>query len=234
MSQTFSGYEWSSYVKLSIHIFGVLTNLVNISVFLNAKLRDTSYRLMMCKSIANLIYLSISIESEILNACYNCSFSYDYFTNFNMIVVAIFGLSSLAVFRILIDLALSVYTLCILVNRPWPGKHTYLFVLLCLLVFSLLYNSHKLFMFTVIQLTYKPGYYFFAYTDFGRSELNQILLVGLTFVRIFISIVCVTAVNLVNVLKFNKRFKSRVFNVKTLQTSNSNNSRIYKISLFDI
>lgn len=217
----FIGLTASSYVKIVISVFGMLTNLVNIIVFLSPKLKDVSYRLMMSKSVANIVYLAVAFELEIVVNCVNCAWSGSFISVWDNIAFGIYFLSCLAVFRILIDIAISIYTYCILINKPY--NRSLILVLVILFVVSLLYNLNKVFMLTALQLPNQK--YILMLTSFGLSYASQVIQIVTTVFRIFLAVVVVSLINLANVIKFSKRFKSRVFSID----DSTKNSSMYFI-----
>ena len=216
-NSSFSGLLTASYVKMAIHLFGVVTNIISVIVFMNPKLKDTSYRLMMSKSTANAIYLAISFEIELLSNCVNCEWSGSFGVIWNQIAFGVVVLSVLAIFRVLLDVAISVYTFCILINKPWPGKYTYIAVLLLIGVLSVLYSLQKAFLLTIIQLP--SGKYMYSYTSYGLSSTSATIQIASSCVRIFIAVVVVGAINILNMVKFSLRFKSRIFATVTSKHS---------------
>lgn len=222
MNQTtsqFSGLEWSRYVKITIDIVGIITNIINISVFLSPKLKEPSYKLMLFKAVSNLIYMSLALETEIVSYCRNCAWTGSYFAMFNTTILFIFLASFLHLFTILIDVALSVFTYCILINKPWPsGKYIYIWVSIGLFVSSFGFYAPKMFMFTIYSIP-GTGKFAYVYSDFGNSTFNRVLVIVQNFSRVFLAVVVVSVINVMNVVKFRKRFKTRVFRSSTVNSS---------------
>lgn len=205
----FSGYSWSSYVRSGLCIIGVVLNTINIIVFMSSKLKDPSYKYMLSKSAANWAYLALTFANEIICYCVNCAWSSSFLSSFFTIAVSIFFLSCLAVFRILIDLAISLHTFLILKNKGSSRKYTYLLIILVLFVASIVYNLQKPFTLTIIPI---PGrnLFTFVFTPFGLSEFNRILNISQTMIRIFLAVVVLSAINTANLVLYTRRFKNRV------------------------
>ena len=213
------GYlKWDGYVRGSIDLFGIFSNLINILVFLSPRLKDTSYKLMHVKAVSNLVYFLIAFETEILTFCVNCAWSSSYAAGFNYCYVYIYFSSCLHLLTIMIDVVLSVYTYCILINKPWPGRFTFLWISIALFAVSLAFYGQKPLVFAINPIPYTNSFYL-SYSAFGASITNKTIQIAQNSIRIILSIIVVTVINVLNVLKFSKRFKSRIFALKTSHSS---------------
>lgn len=203
---------WSGYVRASISLIGILTNTVNISVFLNGELKNTSYKLMMAKSVANLLYLLIAFINEIVAFCSNCVWRSYYLTVFYSFAFSICLAVMLAIFRILVEITLSIYILCLLINKPWTKKHTWIWILIGLAVLSFGIYSQKPLLFNIVQVVPGENLYKLVSTDLGLSDANDVLTVVQTFTRIFLSVIVLSTVNLINLYFYKRRYNDRVGN----------------------
>jgi len=103
-------HEWSFFVQPSICIFGLITNSLNIIVFLNKKMKDPSFKYMLFISISDLAYLSLLIFTPFIqNLNRNQAdlykiYIHDYLT------------SCLSMFSLLCELELSIQRYFILTN----------------------------------------------------------------------------------------------------------------------
>lgn len=205
------GYlKWDGYVRGSIDLFGIISNLINILVFLSPRLKDTSYKLMLVKAVSNLVYFMIAFETEILTFCVNCGWSSSYLAAFNYCYIYIFFSGCLYFYTITIDVVLSVYTYSILVNKSWPGKYTYLVICVTLFFVSIAFYGQKPLVFMVQQVANTDKYYY-TFSSFALSWTNKTLQIAQSFIKIILSVVVVSLVNIINVVTFTRRFKKRVF-----------------------
>jgi hypothetical protein len=164
-------------------------------VFLSRRLKDASYKVMLFKAVANLLYLVIGLETDILSNCSNCPLSRSYIAAINYTMIYIFFSSCLHSYRVLLDVLLSAYIYMILINRPCSSKYTYLWVF-------------GLFVVAVAFYAQKP--FMFAYSEFGSSWFNKTFLLVQVFIRNFLAVIIVPAVNLLNLIKFiRQKFKSQ-------------------------
>ena len=209
------GYiKWDGYVRGSIDLFGIFSNLINILVFLSPRLKDTSYKLMHVKAVSNLVYFLIAFETEILTFCVNCAWSSSYAAGFNYCYVYIYFSSCLHLLTIAIDVVLSVYTYCILINKPWLGRFTFLWISIALFAVSLGFYGQKPLVFAIYPIG-NTGNFYYTYSAFGASTTNKTLQIVQSFTRVFLAIVVVTVINVFNVVKFSKRYKGKIFALKT-------------------
>lgn len=209
----FVGFTWSGYVRSSLSIVGLILNTINIGVFLSPKLKDTSYKYMLAKSLVNWSYLAFTLATEFISYCVNCDWSPTFMSKFFTIAVGVYFLSVLSLYRTLIDITISVHTYLILINKNWNKQYTYLLVLVGLFIFAAVFNIQKPFTLTIIQIG--PNSFMYVFTQYGLSDLNRILLSVQTLFRIFLAVVLLSIINLANLVLFRRRFKNRTIGTLT-------------------
>ena len=207
-----NGYiTWDGYIRGTVDLVGIFTNTICILLFFSStKLKHTSYKFMTAKSISNLVYFIIAFETEILTFCVNCGWSSSYLAAFNYCYIYIFFSGCLYFYTITIDVVLSVYTYSILVNKSWPGKYTYLVICVTLFFVSIAFYGQKPLVFMVQQVPNTDRYYY-TYSSFALSWTNKTLQIAQSFIKIILSVIVVSLVNIINVVTFTRRFKKRVF-----------------------
>jgi hypothetical protein len=205
----FVGYKWQTYFSLSAGVLGTATNLINISVLINPKLKDTSYKYMLTKSIVDIIYLILSIPYQAVNYCYNCPHSITYSANIYNILIGIYLMPCLAIFSILIEIILSVYIYSMLVNRHWFTKWRFWRSIFVSAIIGLVFYISRLFAFNIVYRSKFQGFYS-VYSTFGQSQTYQILTILQYAVRIVLGVGILTSINAVNAVKFRKRFSHRL------------------------
>lgn len=225
-----SGFGWTDYVYFSISVAGVCTNAINICVFLSPKLKETSYRFMLARSVANLLYLALSFVDEFLVYCNNCPITYTYFAVLYTITAYVFLIGTLSIYRAFIENVILLHTYCILTNKNWTKIIRSIWIVLILAVISLVYNIPKLFSFSIEQV---PGVdmFYVDYTKFGASFTNKVLVITQTLFKIFLTSVLLPVNNLVNLILFRRRFNNRIISTTT-NTTNINPSVIRKFTHF--
>ena len=202
------GYLWPSYLALTTTSLGTVTNLINISVLINPKLKDMSYKYMLTKSIINFIYLGFSVPYQAVNFCFICPYSITYAANVYNIVIGIYFTPCLAIFSILIDIILSVYIFSLLVNRNWFTKWRFWLSIVISGFIGLVFYTSRLFAY---DIAYYPPLkaYFSVSSAFSASQTYQALTTTQYAVRIVLGVVVLTTLNVINVIKFRERYASR-------------------------
>lgn len=215
---TTSGFSSSTLTALSFCALGIVTNLINVLVFANPKLKDPIYKYMQIKSLSNLAYLTLSFVNQFLNSCVLCSWSVTYWVNVFYLVSGLYIQSCLIVFRVLIEIVISIHIYSILVNRIWLNKISIKLICPTLLIISLVYYAQKPFA-CFITLIPNTSFYYVAYSTFGLTRVNYILNIVQGVVRVFLTVVVLTVLNVINVIKFRQRVKTQ--NSSTNQSSQS-------------
>lgn len=203
------GFNWQNYLAVFVSGFGLFTNLINIAVFSNRRLKDTNYRYLFSKSMANLFYLSFSFLNEFFKNCTGCDSTKTFFANLYVITITSYLAYCLAIFRILVEVTLSIRTFCHLENNfAWFNKIPYKFTITTLFAVSLLYYAQKPFAYVILSVSSEENSYYTVFNDFGKSETFSILSIVQQAVRIFLAVVLLTLINAVNLIKFRKRFNN--------------------------
>lgn len=203
----FAGFTWQTYCSLVICLFGVLTNLINISVLSNSKLKDPSYSYLLAKSVIDLIYLSLAFVNQIVNYCFECAWSQTYWANLYGFAIGVYLMPCLVIFRLLIENIVSVYIYLILSNRiRLINRVSYKLAIFLSFTFSVLFYAQR--PFSVYIASNDDLVYYYKYTDFGLSRAYRIISISQSLVRISLSVILLTIVNILNLIRFKKRFKS--------------------------
>ena len=98
--------RWGFLLIPAICIFGFVTNLLNIAVLLNPKMKDISFKYILATSLSDLLYLTLSGYSFV-ELCSDCPLNNSYFTQIYIIFIDSFFTSCLAIFCIFVDIFLS-------------------------------------------------------------------------------------------------------------------------------
>lgn len=208
VSEIFSGLNWSAYIRLVLNLSGVFLNLLNIIVFLSPQLKGPCYQLMLVKSAANFFYQSLSVIAEFTTYCVNCQIT-QYYSSVLYTIVVSFSLSScIAMFRMFIEIALSIYTFSILRNKVWTKMKWTILIGVVLAVVACGVYAPRLFAYTPFQIPGSNTLYRLSLTPFGLSVTFRIIGYIQQFLRIFFAVVVVSAINIVNIVKFNRRFRN--------------------------
>lgn len=198
-------FAWSLDIRAFVSAVGIFTNLINISVFMNSKLKDHCYKILLVKSVTNCAYSLFTFLAVFLSFCDDCATKTSYFGVVYTIWMNFFLLSSFAMLRIFLEVLLSVRTLWILNKKKWFGKYKIYIVFVLLAVVSIGINAYKPFKYGFIKLW--SGSYILVYTDFGISRLNTIFTLCQSVTRAFFASIVLTVINFFNIRKFRRLFK---------------------------
>jgi hypothetical protein len=111
------GFTWATISRTTVIAFSILTNFINITVFVHPKLKDPSYTYMLVIAVANFFYSSFSFISNVTTYCVTCLTYNTYFSSLFSIYFANYASAFLAFFRITVECTLSLNTLYILTNN---------------------------------------------------------------------------------------------------------------------
>jgi hypothetical protein len=223
--------KWGYLILPIICLFGFFTNLINIIVFLNPKMKDISFKYLLATSVSDLFYLFLLSYSFIVQ-CSDCPLHNTYFTQFYDFVIFHYINASLAIFCIFTDIVLSLLRYSILKNKYYfiqSLKHYKLIGFLFLL--SFIYYSPLLFFKKIIQnnnnnnnsnsnqnnysnnetLLISKDYieYSEVNNSIGSSIYGQITPIILQSIRIILAMFVLTGINMLNVIEFRKRYSNR-------------------------
>lgn len=223
------GLSWPLLIRSIITPCGVLTNFINICIFISPKLKDISYKYMLVNSITNFFYLVFCFMGLFFSSCINvnCHSSQTLFATIYTISIINYFTSSLAIFRILIEVTLSLHTYCILTQQKWLTKVSYKLILLILFIISLLFYLEQLFAYSIVTIMsdddeQRSVVYTSVDNSFGTSALGKSIAVVQFSVRLFLVVVVLTLLNIMNVVQFVRRFGHRKIGILERYSNNSN------------
>lgn len=221
------GFSWNSYMNIVITGFGTFTNSLNVLVLLSPKLVvDVRYKYMLWKSVTNLVYVALSLLNELLLNCQSCAHSSTYASMVYSITVAYYLCGCLAVFRILIEVYISAYTYSILNSRNNPARWNRMpqkFVLVGLFIISLVFFLFR--PFSMKASLVSPGHYILSYNSFGMSFAYRFISISLSLVKLFLTTLVLTSINVLNSFRLKEWVKSRQ-RATAIYISNTNNPRL--------
>ncbi len=218
----------------TICLFGAFTNTLNIIIFLNKKMKDNSFKFMLAISIGNLLYTGMSSYAFFIY-CDDCLWNKSYATQVFKILINNYVSSVLAVFVNISEIYLSISRYFVLTNKRYFQNISVYKVLILLTTFALVYNIPVLFCYDIKSKEYnsinknedfqdlitKHTTYSTKLSKFGKSTIGKYITIILIIIRILLSSIVLSAINIVNVYLFRLRFNKRL-NSK-LQITKSNN-----------
>lgn len=207
--------NWDEIGLCMLNFFGSVTNIINMSVFLNKNLKDSVYKYMLGISFIDFVYITL-VGFEIAYRCgSSCDYRfYDYSTQLYELIIIDYFTSCLALTNILIELYLSVDRLFLLSNSKFLHKKPTKLIILMFLIISLFFYMPTLFLKKIIKIT---GKHHTVLSNFGKSNMGKLVPGILSGIRLFFAIFFLSVVNTITFIKFRKR----LFCKMSLKTINS-------------
>lgn len=213
-----NGLTWPLIVRAFVTPIGVLTNFINICVFLNPRLNDRRYRYMLASSVTNVLYLSLAFSTIFTTDDFKSSLKY---SDVVYSIVFDYTSASLAIFRIFIEVVLSFQTFCKLTNRTYLEKIPYKLILLILFITSLFFYGQIPFAYNIKSEWHNSGYLEYQKEEnlFSKSTLGTSITIIQTTIRLFLAVFVLTVLNVINLIEFKKRFKILEIEMTTINPS---------------
>lgn len=217
--------DWFFLILPVICIFGLLTNLTNIAVLLNHKMKDISYKYILVTSLSETFYLGLN-SYIFIELCSNCPLYTSYFTQWYSIYIDNYLTSCLAIFCIFIDINLSLIRYSALKNKEYLQSLNYYLVIGILFLISLIYYLPVLFFNEIIPIIDENenktsmNEFIVIANSLGSSLYGITTPIILSTVRILLAMFVLTGINIMNIIEFRKRYSYR-FNNKVFDISES-------------
>ena len=198
-----------------LSIFGLVSNIINIIVFMHPKMKDVSFKYLLAISISHLFYCAFSIYSTVLY-CETCLCNKTYSSQFYKLLINYYFTSCLAIFGHLCELFISMHRYLQLKNLKYLDRISVKLNLFILFTFSLLLYLREILAYNILQTksfingTLIDVTYSLTKTEFGNTSAANIIPIVIALVRIFISTVLITVINIGIVYEFHKRFNKRI------------------------
>lgn len=198
-----------------ICILGVAFNSLNITVFLNPKMKDPTFKYMLAMSISNLFYNGF-LSYAIALYCSECSISKTYGTQVFVIFIDHYLTSCLAIFSNLVEIILSLQRYFILTNNIYSKNISYRWAISIIAFISFVFYLPSLFSDKIAETNNTTIYYTVVPNEFGKSTTAVHIGIAWSVIRIILSSIILSSINILNVIEFRKLSKKRI----KLRTSN--------------
>jgi len=220
-----ASFDWASYwgylALPSICMFGFFTNLTNMSVFLNRKMKDVSFKYLLITSLSDLMYLGLC-SYMLIYLCADCPLHDSYFTKWYQIYINYYFTSVLAIFCIFSDIFLSLLRYSILKNNKYLQSIRFYLVVGLLFIVSLIYYLPVIFFYDIIpkninndNITTIIDEYSVVKNPLGLSLYGKITPIILSVIRLILAMIVLTSINIMNVIEFRKRYSNPFQNHST-------------------
>ena len=202
--------SWYMYLNPIISSFGAISNLINVIIFLNPKLKNQTYRLMLIISIANFFYLFFC-AFQIISDCGDCIISKSYLSKLYDLCIGDYLSSCLAIFIIFIEITISVKRYMILSNSLRFQTIPINFIIIILFSISILFYLPVLYLKNVQEInansTTNEMVYKLIPSEFGKSSFGKSIPIILASIRLFLATIVMSTLNILTTIKFRKRLK---------------------------
>lgn len=207
------------YIMAASNLFGVIANLINISVFLNPKMKEISFKYMLANAISDVFLLGFNLTPYIFR-CQNCKYTKYYSKHlFKLIVIEYFG-RVLTVYTTLSELFLSIKRYSVLKNKPYIQEKNQKVLLVVLLLVSFVYYIPIPLSLEVTPVSYlnqsinvTSQTFVVRSSKFGLTTAGKVIPIVLQVFRFFLGSVVITALNVKNMIEFRKRYGKKLQNV---------------------
>lgn len=194
------------YICIFIISSGIFTNLLSIFTFLSLKFNNSSYVYMFLNSITNFVYLSLALISTFLPI-----YQATWFTTIYEILIEIYFMSSLTMFRLMTSIAFTFDTYCTLSNKRWFHKISNISILGLLFIFSLIYYGQEPFSYQIIATPINCVNGSFNYSselnDFGKLQIVKLIRNFENIVHFILNVGVLSLLNILNLIVFVKKYK---------------------------
>jgi len=222
--RAFSKNSWDYYLLVSILGLGIVGNFINMLVLFSPKLKGTNYKFLLNKSITSFIYLGLTFISYLF---FNQTQTQTQVSGWLKISLN-YILNCKEVYRVLIELAITIRIYEKLTNRHRINKLSFVTIILISIVFSLLFYLHQPFGFTIYfdQETQK---YYIRKSAWGKSKAYDIVLFIQFLFRLALVLIVLSIYTFLDAINHLKNFENGKNNVID-QTVDIEENRMYQIT----
>lgn len=204
MSSAYYGFIWKDYVLLLLCGFGLITNVLNISVFLSPQLKDISYKMLLIKSLANFFYLLFAFMLEFFFHCIDCPTTFSYSANVYTIGIGFYLNSCLDLFSIQIEIFLLIHVFGMLNNRHFFNSTSCITAIMMFGIVSFAFYIPKPLGYTIIL---EENRFVLTRNSFGMSKSFQITNLVQESIRFFLIVFVLSMLSIFDLIMFIKTFK---------------------------
>lgn len=210
----------NTFAISTICFFGIVTNTINIIVFLSKELKHVVFKYYLVMALSNFIYLSISFFFFSAKCGIYCDLTSTYATQLYLYIFYRYIKGIFAILSICIEITVALYRLFIVTNRDVSRFVHYKSLIAILFIFSAIFYSPNIFTQQLLitqtnvttnvtigannslstHLVYK---YSATSNDFGKSELGKwIVIVTVTILRGFVALIAISIIDILTLIKF--------------------------------
>jgi hypothetical protein len=214
----------NTFILPTICFYGIVTNLINIRLFLSKNIKDVTFKYYLINAFSNLFYLILcffvfSFRCGIF--CQSSQLSDEFATKiFSWVFYAYF--KGIFVFTtIFIQITLGIYRFCIVTNRNSDIFKRYKLICFIYFIVSAVIYTPNLYTQTIltsqVNLTHSrvngsssyilTNIYTQTRSDIGKSEFGKWSMITVTILRSYISLLIMTIVDTNTFIRLKKQIK---------------------------
>lgn len=206
--------RWEEYFYSAICCMGAFTSLLNITIFLNPKLKDPIYKFYLTSSVIDLMYTVILANALFLSCGTVCDDlrGTNYSNKFYWLFFDDYLTSCFAINNIIIELFVSIQRIIVLSNQNCFRNLKPTIVLPIIACIALIYYSPVLFLKEIVtneSLFRNSTGFSLENTKFGNTTVGRIFPVVLASIRLLIASVVLFILNLFTLVKFRKHLNKK-------------------------
>lgn len=204
-----SDFYWT-YILPSISIFSLVTNSINIFVFIRLRSQNPIYKYMLINSLTNFVYSFICSFVFLMKCGQFCKQEKTFISRVYEIYLFYYFSNVLDIFNILVEIIIATQRYTIVSNKIIPVKMPIRFILLFLLIFSALYCLPVLIWEEVI--TKVNSFSQETMSESNKEDLDnkyKILFGVLSSIRCLFFLALLILINLFTLLRFKTQVKQK-------------------------
>ena len=219
--------NWSNAIDLGhtfilplICLYGIVTSIINIKIFLNKQLKDITFKYYLTNSFSNLFYFSICFFIFAPKCGVYCTLRNNLATQIFLWVFYRYIKGIFACVSICIQITVSFYRYCIVINKNVDQFKRYKMLVFIFTLFSAIFYSPHFFTQQVniikINITslendttvIKPSYKYTQTVSYiGKTEIGKWLVIIASVIRGFISLIIMATIDIFMLIKIRSQIK---------------------------
>lgn len=208
-----------------LRVLAILTSILNIIVFLNPMLKDSTYRLLLISSVNDLVYSLMVAVLFLIRESFCvlfCSPNSQYLRCLLHIIIEDYFTSCLFMINILIELLQSFKRLFVISNKKNFQHFSMSSAMIAIFLISFTFYSPVIFL-NRIGYANTTNEYIVEPTDFGHTKFGRLIPFFLSLIRLVLATLILFAINILTFVRFRKYFNRKSFLNEQNSATNSTN-----------
>ena len=205
----------NTYMVPAISFFGMITNIMTIIVFSHAEFNDLIYKYLYVNAFSNFVYLLICFFLFAPRCGQLCDFSTTRITQYYYFIFYTYLKGIPAILSINIQITVSLYKYVQITNKTFFKFKYFKLTIVILILFSAVFYLPIL-LTKSLKVVIKPTSnnltittYSMIANDFGNSMIGKLLIIIVSVIRGFVSLIILTIINVLTKFEFSKFLKRK-------------------------